>query len=718
MDATSEDFSEIRRPTERMRRVLWIMALMFSLYHLVTAGFGVPVYRLHIAFHLSGIFIFAFAYYPLIRPNVPGSGSSPIPLYDIVLALVAVAALLYIPLFWRGGTIGFGSFVYEIQPQSLRQGNPNTLDLIFGTALIAITIEATRRALGWALPLISFLAIYYALFGPSIPVDILKHPGVDWRQFVNNIYFPAEGIFGLPVWVVSTIVIQYVIFGVIAQRTGLGDFFIATAQAIAGRQVGGPAKVSVLSSALFGSISGSSIANTVSTGSLTIPNMKRLGYPATTAAAVEAAASSGGQITPPLMGAAAFIMAEFLEVPYTTIIVAAIVPAFMHYTGVFSQVHFTALRLGLIPDTSGRFSDVVDVWRKGWRNLFPLIALLTVLFSGYTPYMSAFVGVCVAILYGFTSVRQPVSLVLNAAFIAFVASKAIDGSFGPALSAFLIFAAVIAAWRDDEPLPMKQLADALVLGAKYSVVVGVASAVVGITIGVINTTGVGFRVGFMVTNGAAQIAESLQWILPFAVPDMQLFLSLVLIAVCCILMGAGLPTTALYILLATVAQPALAQVGIPPIASHMFVFYYGIIAEITPPVCGTAFAAAAIAQSPPFRTGVEAFKLGIGKVVVPMVFCYAPSLLLVTDDFTWKSLIIDGGSCAVGVVVMSAALSRFTFRTLKGWEALVLFVSGLLILFPETRTDVAGVVLFSLIAGFLFFTKEQSTPQAQTQGED
>ncbi len=705
MDTATEDFSEIRSPRPRVSMALWLLALLFAGYHIITAGFGVPVQRVHIALHLSGIAIFALAYYPLIRPKRPGEGSSRIPVYDVVLMVLVVAALFYLPWFWRGGTIGFGDWTYQIAPQTLRQGNPNSLDLIFGTILIAITIEMSRRTLGWALPIISFVAIGYALFGPQIPIDILKHPGVDWRQFVNNIYFPSEGIFGLPVWVVSTIVIQFVIFGVIAQRTGLGEFFIDTAQALAGRQVGGPAKVSVLSSALFGSISGSAIANTVSTGSLTIPNMKRLGYSGTFAAAVEAAASAGGQIAPPLMGAAAFIMAEFLEVPYTTIVIAAIFPAAMHYIGVYSQVHFTALRLNLAPDKTGRLSDVIGVWKRGWRNIFPLAALLTILFSGYTPYMSAFIGITVAALFGFTSWRKPATLVLNAAFLAFVWSKGLDGSFGMPLTLFLTLAGIIAAWRSDDPLPMRQLADALALGAKYSVVVGVAAGVVGITVGVINTTGVGFRIGFMVTNGAAQIAEGLSLITMLPAMELQKFLSLVLIAICCIIMGAGLPTTALYILLATVAQPALAQLGVPPIASHMFVFYYGIIAELTPPVCTTAFAAAAIAQSPPFRTGIASFKLGIGKIVVPMIFCYVPSLLLVTDDFSLSSLIIDGGTCAFGVMIMSAGLSRYFFLPLRTWQAVIVFAVGMLITIPGIMTDVVGLILLAVVAGLLHLHK-------------
>ena len=247
--------------------------------------------------------------------------------------------------------------------------------------------------------------ISYALFGPYIPADVLKHPGVDWRQFINNMHFPSEGIFGVTLWVVSTVVFHFVLFGVVAQRMGLGQFFVDKAMILAGRYTGGPAKVSVVSSAFFGTISGSSIANTVSTGSLTIPNMKRMGYAGHFAGGVEAAASAGGQITPPIMGAASFLMAEFLEVPYTTIVIAALVPATMHYIGVLSIVHFTARRLGLSGYPKDQLPVFVKVWREGWHTVVPLVALLVVLFSGYTPNMAAFMGLTLCIVVGFCSFR-------------------------------------------------------------------------------------------------------------------------------------------------------------------------------------------------------------------------------------------------------------------------------------------------------------------------
>ena len=369
----------------------WI-AVAFAAYHYLTAGFGLPTDYWHMGWHLSGLFILIYALYPLIRTRTamemrPGPlRPLNVPLWDWALMGLGILSALWVGLAWRGvDWLG-------VPDQSLRQGNPTDLDVVLGTILIVLVLDIARRTLGWVLPAIICVFIAYALFGPYIPVQILVHPGVDPRQFVNNMYFPSEGIFGVTLWVVSTIVFHFVLFGVIAQRTGLGSLFIDNAMILAGRYTGGPAKVSVVSSAFFGTISGSSVANTVSTGALTIPNMKRLGYPGHFAGGVEAASSAGGQITPPIMGAAAFIMAEFLQVPYTTIVLAAIFPALLHYVGVFCVVHFMGKRLGLSGVAADMLPKFGAVWRDGWANVIPLIALLYVLFSGYTPYMSAFCG--------------------------------------------------------------------------------------------------------------------------------------------------------------------------------------------------------------------------------------------------------------------------------------------------------------------------------------
>ena len=307
----------------------------------------------------------------------------------------------------------------------LRQGNPTTIDVFFGSMLVLASLEIARRTIGYILPMIILVFIIFALFGPYMPAQILQHPGVDWRQFVNNMYFPFEGIFGITLWVVSTVVFHFVLFGVVAQRMGLGQFFVDNAMIVAGNYTGGPAKVSVVSSAFFGTISGSSIANTVSTGSLTIPNMKRMGYPGHFAGGVEAAASAGGQITPPIMGAASFLMAEYLEVPYTTIVIAAIVPAMMHYIGVLSIVHFTAKRLGLKTYPKEELPKFLKVWKEGWFTIIPLVALLIVLFSGYSPNMAAFMGISLCVVVGFTSFQKPTTLAIPFALIAFITVEGI-----------------------------------------------------------------------------------------------------------------------------------------------------------------------------------------------------------------------------------------------------------------------------------------------------
>ena len=560
------------------------VALAFATYHYLTAGFGLPTDYWHMGWHLSGLFILTYSLFPLVKTKTSfdlNTGSmrlGGVPYLDIILMVLGVSAALYLGFAWRGVPwLG-------IEEQTFRMGNPNGFDMLFGCILIVLVLDIARRTLGWILPLIISIFIAYALFGQYFP-GVLQHPGVKFNTFVSSMYFPQEGIFGVTLWVVSTIVFHFVLFGVIAQRTGLGQLFIDNATILAGRYTGGPAKVSVVSSAFFGTISGSSVANTVSTGALTIPNMKRLGYPGHFAGGVEAAASAGGQITPPIMGAAAFIMAEFLEVPYTTIVIAAIFPALLHYTGVFAVVHLMARRLGLKGLARDMLPQFAEVWRQGWANIVPLIGLLFVLFSGYTPFMSAFCGISLSIIAGMARVRKPATWVLPAAFIAFAIWKYIGGGFALDMTILLCAGAIIATFNPQPATTLSEMADTFETGVKYALAVGAASAAVGIVIGVINTTGVGFRIGFMVTQAASNLGNDLIWLFQygsyqlFTVEDLTLFISLVFIAMACILMGAGVPTTALYIMLVSVAQPALAQLGIPPIASHMFVLYYGVVAR-------------------------------------------------------------------------------------------------------------------------------------------
>ncbi len=688
-----------RTVTPGFGKVLRYVALTFAVYHYLTAGFALPPDYWHMGWHLSGLFILTYAFYPLVKTktsfdlNTGALRLGGVPYLDVLLMVLGVAASLYLGLAWRG--LDF----LGVEEMTFRMGNPNGWDMLFGCILIVLVLDVARRTLGWILPLIISVFICYALFGPVFP-GLLQHPGVKFNTFVSSMYFPQEGIFGVTLWVVSTIVFHFVLFGVIAQRTGLGQLFIDNATILAGRYTGGPAKVSVVSSAFFGTISGSSVANTVSTGALTIPNMKRLGYPGHFAGGVEAAASAGGQITPPIMGAAAFIMAEFLEVPYTTIVIAAIFPALLHYVGVFTVVHLMARRLGLKGLSKDALPQLRTVWGDGWANIVPLIGLLVVLFSGYTPYMSAFCGISLAIIAGMSRMRQPITLVYAAAFVAFVLWKFSTGGFDLGMSTILVGGAVLATLNPQPRVSISEMADTFETGVKYALAVGAASAAVGIVIGVINTTGVGFRIGFMVTQAASNLGNDLAWLFTigayeiFSVQDLTLFISLVFIALACILMGAGVPTTALYIMLVSVAQPALAQLGIPPIASHMFVLYYGVVAEITPPVCTSAYAAAAIANSNPFRTGVSAFTLGLGKVVAPMAFVYAPVLLFVSSTgFDLWEFSYTAASCIAGVIALSAAVVGYWLAPMGTVFRILMAVAGLVFIAPSLQADLVALVI-------------------------
>lgn len=646
----------------------FVVSLVFAAYHYVTAGIGVPVDYWHMGIHMSGVLFLIFIAYPAFR--TPDTMSirehgwwriGNVPIWDWLLIVIGIGASLYIGVTWYELDINLFGWSFKLPEQVLRQGAPLPIDVVFGTLLIVVLLEAVRRTLGIVVPIIILLFTAYAVFGQHMPFQVLMHPGISWSQFINNIYFPAEGIYGVTLWIVSTVVFHFVLFGVLAQRMGLGQFFVDCATVFAGRYTGGLAKVSVVSSAFFGTISGSSIANTVSTGSLTIPNMKRMGYPGHLAGGVESASSAGGQITPPIMGAAAFVMAEFLEVPYTTIVIAAIVPAAMHYIGVLSIVHFKARQLGLKGLDQQDIPRLVNVIKRGWPTALPLVALIYVLFSGYSPHMAAFWGITTALVVGFVNPMHRISL--------------------------------------------RDVMDGAALGVRYALAVGAVCAAIGIVVGVVNSTGLGFRLGFMVTNGAQSIAESLapllSWI-PFAEIDassLTLFLSLVLIAVACILMGAGLPTTALYIMLATVAQPALGNLGVPPLASHLFVLYYGVISEITPPVCASAYAAAGIAGANPFRTGISAFSLGIAKLMVPMVFVYSPVMLIVIDGyFTWSGFLHTTLTCAAGVFIVATAVAGFFVAPMPALLRLLAVFSGMLMVAPGLQSDLAALVLLAPVA--------------------
>jgi TRAP transporter 4TM/12TM fusion protein len=641
----------------------WVTAgLLFalSLFHYYTAGFGllreVTHRGVHMAFVLALIFL-VFAATPKGQKTLYQSSflrPAGLPLTDWLLAAAAVVSTLYVP--------------YVFQDLAFRVGNPLTLDVVMGTTLIVVLLEATRRAMGWPLPLIAILFMIYAVYGRSAP-GLLVHPGADWSTVVNHLYLTSQGIYGLPVGVVATYVFHFVLFGVLATRMGLGKLFIDLASALAGRYSGGPAKVSVLSSALLGSISGSSIANTVTTGSLTIPAMIRIGYPRHFAAAVEAAASTGGQITPPVMGAAAFLMVEFLGIPYTDILIAALVPASMHFLGVLLQVHFEAKRQGLRGLSPDELPKVWQVLKHDWPTVFPLFILVGVLLNGNTPYLAAFWGITSCIVIGFLNPRNR--------------------------------------------LTPRDVFDAFVIGAKYALSVGAAAATVGIVIGVVTLTGVSFKVSYIVTSNAATWAAAIQPLVPFelmSITTLTLLFTLILTGVVCILMGCGIPTTANYLIMVTVTAPILGLLGVEPLVAHFFVFYYGVLADITPPVALAAYAASGIANANPFKAGNTAFRLGIGKILVPFVFVFSPSMLIVVKDFSWQSFFLATAGAILGITALSAAFSAYLLGILNWPMRFFLVIAALLLVAPELYSTLVGAAIIAAVAIWQWAELRKASP--------
>src|SRR6476619_3748014 len=428
--------SEIRfRPLAPLAaRLVGTLLVVLSLFHYYTAGFGLLPEMIHRGVHLSFVLGLIFLVFPIAkrgyeRPVPPGLlHPLGISLPDWILAVAAVVAVLHVPLI-------------PLDDLAFRVGNPTRSDVILGAVLVFVLLEATRRSVGWPLPIIALLFMAYAMLGQSMP-GILVHPGSSFAQLIDHLYLTTQGIYGIALGVVATYVFHFVLFGVFATRIGLVQLFLDCAAWVAGRYAGGPAKVSIFGSALFGMISGSSVANTVTVGSLTIPAMIRLGYKKHFAAAVESTASTGGQITPPIMGAAAFLMIEFLGLPYSTIILAAIVPAFM-------QVHFDAKRNGLRGLRPDEMPDLKAAWRRDWPTVIPLIALIGILVAGYTPYLAAFWGITLCILVGLLNPRRRMSI--------------------------------------------REVFEGLRDGAKYALAVGAAAATVGIVVGVVTLTGVGFK---------------------------------------------------------------------------------------------------------------------------------------------------------------------------------------------------------------------------------
>ena len=599
------------------KKIIAAIAITFSVFQLYTAIFGVLDAQLQRAIHLGFGLALAYLLYPFRRAWTRDHYFHPI---DIVFAVLGAATPAYL--------------VIQYRELITRAGTVSPVDTVVGGLGILLVIEATRRVVGLPMVTVVLAFIAYAFLGPYMP-GVLAHRGLTPEQLIGHLYFTTEGIFGIPLGVSSTFIFLFILFGAYLESTGLGKFFIDLANAVAGWASGGPAKVAVLSSGLMGTVSGSSVANVVGTGSLTIPMMKKLGYNANFAGAVEAAASTGGQLMPPVMGAAAFLMAEFVGVPYIDVVKAAAIPALLYFTGVWLGVHFEAKRKKLKGIPRAELPNPLTLLKERGHLAIPLVVIVYLLVAGYTPMRAALVAIFLSILCAM--LRKSTRM------------KPIEIVYG------------------------------LERGAKGVLGVLVACASAGIIIGVVTKTGVGLRLA----SGLIDLAGGM--LLP------AMFFTMIT----AIVLGMGVPTTANYVITSTIAAPALEQMGVPVLAAHMFVFYFGIIADVTPPVALAAYAGAGISGGNALKTGVHASKLAIAAFIIPYVFVLSPVLLMV--DATPLALVSVTLTALLGMIAISSALCGFLADHCRPYERILLIIAGLLMIKPGGITDLVGLVLFVVI---------------------
>ena len=620
--AAEEVLKEYDRESDKMEytgvmaKIVAAIAIAFSIFQLYTAIFGVLDAQLQRAIHLG----FGMALVFLLYPSRKSWSRHKVHPIDVLLAIVGAATPAYI--------------LIEYKELVLRAGLVTDVDFIVGLIGILLVIEATRRVVGLPMVCVVLFFLAYAFLGPYMP-GALAHRGLTLEQLVSHLYYTTEGIFGIPLGVSATFIFLFILFGAYLESTGLGKFFIDLANAVAGWASGGPAKVAVLSSGLMGTISGSSVANVAGTGSFTIPMMKKLGYHKNFAGAVEAAASTGGQLMPPIMGAAAFLMAEFVGVPYLEIVKAAAIPAVLYFLGVWIGVHFEAKRNDLKGIPRSELPKFSVILKDRGHLAIPLIAIIYLLVAGYTPMRAALFGILLSI--------------------------------------------VAACLRKSTRLTPMQIVQGLIDGAKNVLGVLVACAAAGIVIGVVTKTGVGLKLASVLIDVAGGM------LLP------TMFFTMIT----SIVLGMGVPTTANYVITSTIAAPALAQMGVPVLAAHMFVFYFGIVADVTPPVALAAFAGSAISGGDPLRTGINASKLAIAAFIVPYVFVLAPVLLMI--DATAGTLIMALVTAIVGMTGISASLIGFFVTKPTKLERIMLLIGGLLMLKPGMLTDIIGFLMLAIV---------------------
>lgn len=618
-------------------KIVFIGLIAFSLFQLYTGAFGQYTAYIQRTVHLG----FALSLIFLLFPARRKTGKDTVPWYDYTLVLISIIVCGYWPIFYE-------SLVQKV-------GQIDNIQIIIGGLAILLVLEGARRAVGLPITIIAIIFMTYALFGPYMP-GMLAHRGLSLAQLINSMFFTTEGILGTPLQVSSTYIFLFLLFGAFLVQTGVGEYFNDLAITIAGRRTGGPAKVAIFSSALQGTISGSSVANTVTTGSYTIPMMKRLGYDKNFAGAVEAAASTGGQIMPPIMGAAAFLMIEFAGVGYWEIAKAATIPAILYFAGIWVMTHLEAKKMGLKGLPKENIPNKWVVIKKIYL-LLPIIAIVFLLFKNFSIERTALYGILITVL---------VSLV-----------------------------------RKDTRITPTKFVLALTNGARTALGVAAATACAGIIVGVVTKTGLGLKMGNSLVSLATSIASS---------PDIQLLLTLFFTMIASLILGMGSPTTANYIITSTIALPAILalndqiEFAIPVLAGHMFVFYFGIVADITPPVALAAFAATGISGGAPIKTGFNASKLAIAAFIIPYMFVFQPQLLMI--DTTFFSIVLILFTAITGMVALGGGLIGYWYRRLHWYERIIAAGTGLFLVYPGGHTDIIGIILFITLLVYQFLVKK------------
>lgn len=594
--------------------VVKTIIVAFSLWCIYVTLFATFLEEIRLTSFMALIILMGFLIYPARKGD---NRENYMPWYDIVMMTLGTGAFLY--------------YTFNANAIILQGTRFQPYQIVIGIIGILALVEVTRRCVGVPILCVAFFFVVYALsFGLTNPEFFGRV-----RYFVRNLFYTKEGIFSTPVNVCSKYIVVFIIFGAFLERTGISNFFIQLANCVAGRFSGGPAKVSVISSALCGMVSGSSVGNTVTTGSVTIPMMKKTGYKAEFAGAVEAAASTGGQIMPPIMGAAAFLMADFIGVPYSSILSRAILPAILYFAGIFITVHLEAKRLGL----SGIPKEELPKFKLLVRKIYLLLPLVMLVVWVSGNYMT----------------------------------------MQRAASFAIVLSIVVSLFDKENRITLPKFFDALEAGGKSTITVATACGVAGIISGSITMTGLANEL----INGI------------IAVSNNHLIIALFLTMLCCIVLGMGVPTTANYCIMAATCAPILIRMGVPALAAHFFVFYFGIVADITPPVALAAYAGSAIAKANPMKTAFNASRLAIAVFIVPYVFCFSPALLMIdTNAMEVIRIVITS---FIGIFGVAAGLEGYLKKEMNPLQRILFVVAGLMLIFPSWITDIVGIVLIAAV---------------------